>query len=212
MLWSFDDGDAGGGVFGEADFGAGFGVGADGLDAEAVGEDGVMANLIDAGGWKLEAGGVAAVFVADVDEGTHLVQGHEVLDAVGEMFGDVAGVVGEGFGGVAGLPAAFVFEGLGEVPVEERAVGLDVGGEELVDEAVVEVEALGVGRAGALREDARPGDGEAVGLEAEGLHELDVFFVAVVVVVGDVAGVSVVGLAGQCGRRCPRWRGRGRLR
>jgi hypothetical protein len=47
-----------------------------------------------------------------------------------------------------------------------------------------------------LRIDARPGDGEAVGLEAEGLHELHVFFVAVVVIVGDVAGVSLVGLAG----------------
>ena len=113
---------------------------------------------------------MAAVAVADVDEGTHLVEGHEVMDAVGEMFGDVAGVVGEGLGGVAGLPAAFVFEGLGEIPVEERAVGLDAGGEELVEHAVVEVETLGVGRAGALGEDARPCDGEAVGLEAEVLH------------------------------------------
>ena len=66
---------------------------------------------------------MAAVFVADVDEGAHLVEGHEVLDAVGEMLGDVAGVGGEGLGGVAGLPAAFVFEGLGEVPVEERDPG-----------------------------------------------------------------------------------------
>ena len=126
-----------------------------------------------------------------------------MLDAVGEMLGDVAGVGGEGFGGVAGLPAAFVFEGLGEVPVEERAVGLNVVCEEFVDEAVVEVEALGVGCAGALRIDARPGDGEAVGLEAEGLHELHVFFVAVVVIVGDVAGVSVVGLAGDVGEGVP---------
>ncbi len=78
-----------------------------------------------------------------------------------------------------------------------------LAGEELVDEAVVEVEALGVGCAGALREDARPGDGEAVGLEAEGLHESDVFFVAVVVIVGDVAGVAVVGLAGGVGEGVP---------
>src|ERR1700716_858087 len=147
-----------------------------------------MANLVDAGGWELEPRGVAAVFVADVDEGAHLVEGHEVIDAVGEMLGDVAGVGGEGFGGVAGLPAAFVFEGLGEVPMEEGAVGLDVVCEQLVDEAIVEVETLRVGCAGALRIDARPGYGEAVGLEAEGLHDLYVFFVAVVVIVGYVAG------------------------
>ena len=150
VLGSFDDGDAGAGVFCEADFGAGFGVGADGLHSEAVGEHGMMTNLIDAGRGKLEAGSMTSVAVADVDEGTHLVEGHEVLDAVGEMFGDVAGVVGEGLGGVARLPAALVFEGLGEIPVKEGAVGLDVGGEQLVDEAVVEVEALGVGCAGAL--------------------------------------------------------------
>ena len=203
VLGCFDDRDAGGGVFGEADFGAGLGVGADGLDSEAVGEHGVMADLVDAAGRELETGGVAAVAVADVDEGAHLVEGHEVLDAIGEMLGDVAGVGGEGFGGVAGLPAAFVFEGLGQIPVEEGAVGLNVVGEQFVDEAVVEVEALGVGCAGALRIDARPGDGEAVGLEAEGLHESDVFFVAMVVIVGDVAGVSVVGLAGGVGEGVP---------
>ena len=170
VFGGFDDGDAGAGVFGEADFGAGLGVGSDGLDAEPVGEDRVVADLIDLSGRKLEAGSVASVFVADVDEGTHLVHRHEVVDAVGEMFGDVAGVVGEGLGGVAGLPAAFVFEGLGQIPVEESAVGLDAVGEELVEHAVVEVETFGVGRACACGEDARPCDREAVGLEAEVLH------------------------------------------
>ena len=53
VLGGFDDRDGGGGVFGEADFGAGFGVGADGLNAEAVGENGVMADLIDAGGRRV---------------------------------------------------------------------------------------------------------------------------------------------------------------
>ena len=61
VLGGFDDGNAGAGVFGEADFGAGLGVGADGLHAEAVGEHGVMANLGDACGRELEAGRVAAV-------------------------------------------------------------------------------------------------------------------------------------------------------
>ena len=45
------------GVFGEADFGAGFGVGADGLDAEAVGEDGVVRDLGDLAAGETEAGG-----------------------------------------------------------------------------------------------------------------------------------------------------------
>ena len=63
---------------------------------------------------------------------------------------------------------------------------------------VVEVEALGVGGCPwcPCREDSRPRHGEAVGLEAEVFHKLDVFFVAVEVVVGYVAGVVVFDLAG----------------
>jgi hypothetical protein len=178
-------------------------VGADGLNAESVGKDGVVADLVDFVDGELEAGGMASGGVTEVDEGLHFVEGHEVLDAVGEVLRDVAGVVGEGLGGVARLPAAFVFEGLGEVPVEEGAVGLDVVGEEFVDEAAVEVDALGVGSAGASGEDARPADGETVGLEAHRFHEGDVLLVEMVVIVGDVAGVAVVGLAGSVGEGVP---------
>ena len=49
------------------------------------------------------------------------------------LLGDVASVFAEGFGGGAVLPAAFVLQGLGEIPVEEGAVGLNAGAEELVD-------------------------------------------------------------------------------
>src|ERR1700758_1550258 len=118
-----------------------------------------MADLIDFGRRKLKAGSGAAVGVS-ADKGRHLVEGHEVLDAVGEPFGDVAGVVGERFGGVAGSPATFVFEGLREIPVEERAIGLDACREKLVEHAIVEVEAFRIGCACASREDAWPRYGE----------------------------------------------------
>ena len=45
-------------------------------------------------------------------------------------------------------------------------------------------------------EDAGPGEGEAEGLDAEVAHERDVLRIAVVEVVGDVAGIAVGGLAG----------------
>ncbi len=78
--------------------------------------------------------------VADLDEGAELVDGEDVLDAVGQARGDVTGVVGEGFGGLAPLPAAeAVLQGLRQVPVVERGEGLYAVLEQLVDEAVVEV-------------------------------------------------------------------------
>ena len=71
-------------------------------------------------------------------------------------------------------PAAGVLERLRQIPVVERDEGLDAGLEQPVDEPVVEVEAGGVDLPAPGREDARPGDREAVGAEAEPLHQLDV--------------------------------------
>ena len=56
----------------------------------------------------------------------------------------------------------------------ERDERADAGGEQVVDETVVEVEACLVDAAASLRQDARPGDREAVRVEAELLHARDV--------------------------------------
>ena len=135
--------------------------GSDGGDGVAVGEKGVVVGLIEAFGVDLEAGGEYAGSVAVADEAGDLVDGEPVKDAVAEALDDGLGVAGEGVDGGADEPAALVFEGLGEVPVEECGPGGDAAGEEGVDEAVVEVEAGGVEGAGAVGEDAGPGVGTA---------------------------------------------------
>ena len=101
----FDDRHEDVGVFGQADLCAGLGVGADGLHAEAVREDAVMADLIDIRRRQFQAGRELAGPVAEVGEADEFVGREEMVDAVGELFGDIAGVVGEGFRGVARLPA-----------------------------------------------------------------------------------------------------------
>src|SRR5262249_5026455 len=73
----------------------------------------------------------------------------------------------------------------------------------LVDEAPVEVEALLIRLAGSLREDPRPRDREPVGVRADLAHQRDVFLVAVVVVVGDVAVLVVVDVSRRVGERVP---------
>src|SRR5205085_2042095 len=78
-----------------------------------------------------------------------------------------------------------------QVPVVEGGDGGDAGGEQRVHQPPVEVEAALVDGAGAARQHARPGDGEAVGGEAEVPHQRDVRLHAAVVVAGDVAGVAV---------------------
>jgi hypothetical protein len=70
----------------------------------------------------------------------------------------------------------------------------DARRQELLDETVVEGDALRVRLAGAFGKDARPGDREAVCRDAEGLQEGDVLRIPVVMVVGDVAVLVVLDL------------------
>ena len=62
-------------------------------------------------------------------------------------------------------------------------MGFNPSCQQVVDEATVEVQALLVDIPIPLRVDARPCDGHAESLDAEGLHELDVAHVPVVEVI-----------------------------
>ena len=81
--------------------------------------------------------------------------------------------------------------------MEEVREGPDARFQELVDEAVVEVEAGCVDGAGRARDDARPGDREAEGVEPELPHQRDVLRIAVVEVARDLAVVAGADLAGR---------------
>ena len=171
-----------------------------------------MPRLIEASGRQLQPRSVDADRIAQLEKGTELVDREDVLDAIGQSLRDVSGVVGERLRRVAIFPAAaVVLQHLRQVPVIERRKRLNAVGEQFVDQATVEVQAFRIRCAGPLRKDARPGDREAVGLDAERLHQLHVFLVAVVVVVGHVAVGVVDDLCRACARRCPRPTACGRL-
>src|SRR5580704_7943341 len=127
-----------------------------------------------------------------------------MMHAVGEMLGDVAGVVGEGFRRVARLPT--VGNCLRQIPVKHRDVRLDAVRAQFIDEAIVEVEPLWIRLAGAVGEYARPRDRQAKTFAAQTLQRLNVFFVEMIKIVGDIAGVAVVRLASCVRERVPdRW-------
>ena len=85
----------------------------------------------------------------------------------------------------------------------ERDPRPDAGGQQLVDEPGVEVDTRVVERTPSVGLDARPGDREAIGVDAELPHECDVVAVAVVVVAGDVARVAAEHLAGRVREAIP---------
>ena len=82
--------------------------------------------------------------------------------------------------------------------MEDGHIGGDAVGEQFINQPVVVVQPLRIRGAGPFREHARPGDGKAVRLYAERLHQLNILFVERVlrradqrdVVVGDGAGLS----------------------
>src|SRR4029079_4953473 len=108
----------------------------------------------------------------------------------------MAGVIRECFRSVAGLPAAdAVLQRLRQVPMVQRGIGLDAVRQELVDQAVIEVEALGIGRAGPIGKYPWPCDRKPIMFDAEIADQADVFPVAMVMLVGAVSGGIALDLA-----------------
>ena len=73
----------------------------------------------------------------------------------------------------------------------KRAQRLDAVGDQRVDQPLVKVEPGLVDPPGAFGKNAAPRDREAIGLEAELLHQRDVALHSVVMVAGHVAGVAL---------------------
>ena len=142
--------------------------------------------------------------VAEIHESPGFVDREDRFDAVAQACGHMARINSERLRGFARSPAADpVLERLGQVPVIQRRVRLDAVLEQFVDEAVVEVEALGIRRTRSFRKHPRPRDREPVGLGAEFPDQADVFLVAVVMFVGAVAGGAVLDLAGRVRKGVP---------
>ena len=106
---------------------------------------------------QFEAGRVDPPSVAEVHESPGLVDGEDRPDAVAQPLRHIGRIIAECLGRLAGAPAADpVLERLRQIPVIQRRIRLDALPEQFVDEAVVEVEALGVRRAAAFRKHPRP--------------------------------------------------------
>jgi hypothetical protein len=176
---------------------------ADGLHREPMAQHDIMVQLRQAFRAYLQAWGVQAVAVAQLGERAHLIHRHEVLAAAGKFACRVSGIVGEGLGRIAILPASAVLQRLRQIPVVERAEGLNASFEQSVHQPLIEVHALLVRRARAGREDARPGGGEAKALQAHRLHDRDVLWIAMVEVVRHIAGITLKGLARRMRKRIP---------
>ena len=111
------------------------------LDGEAVTEVEVVGGA-QRGDRVGPAGGVHPGAVTEEGAAPGLVERGPPLDAVADGVGDDPGVLGEPLGRGALGPAARVLQLLRQVPVVEGEGRLDAGGEQLVHQRPVEVQAL----------------------------------------------------------------------
>ena len=90
-------------------------------------------------------------------------------------------------------PVAVLEERQRRVEMMQRDERLDALGDALVDELVIVGDALLVHGADAIRDDARPGNGDADAVDAEGLAEAQILLVLMIEVAGRVAVIAAPG-------------------
>ena len=117
-------------------------------------------------------------------QGQHvlLVDGEPVFHPVAVVFKQNPAVIDKFIHRFPAAPASLFRQRRGQIEVEDGHKRLDAVLQAGVDQVAVKGDPLWIHFAHALGQDARPGNGEAVFLEAHFRHERNVFFVAVIVV------------------------------
>ena len=131
-----------------------------------------------------------ALGVPEERDDPRLVVGDPLRHDVAELLAHQRRVVGEALGGVARRPPAHRLAGARQVPVVERRHRLDPALEQTLDEPPVELDAAPVQLPPPVGLHPRPGDREAVRLEPQRRHQVEVAAPAVVVVARDLARVA----------------------
>src|SRR5579884_1778580 len=146
---------------------------------------------------------VPSLAVSNPGHHPRLVDGNPPMNPVTERTQDNRGKLAESLGCIARVPAAAVLEGLRQVPVMQGHVRFDGAFQQRVDQAVVKVKAFLIDCSSSVGKNSGPGDGKTVAVYAEPRHEVDVIEIAVVVVAGNLAGVTLKRLSRCAGEPVP---------
>mmetsp|Transcript_49640 Transcript_49640/g.156236 ORF Transcript_49640/g.156236 Transcript_49640/m.156236 type:complete len:332 (-) Transcript_49640:440-1435(-) len=175
------------------------------LDGPSVRQDHVVRHGVGLrGGVVLVARSVLTVGVAQHRCTPRLVDGAPVPDPVAKLFEAHDCIALEVIDHLFAKPATIlVLQDLRQVPMVDRHHGRDLAGDELVEQRPVELDRLGVDLAPPGGQQARPGDGEAVGRQAYLAHEFHILAEPVVVVAGHCTAFVVRDLARNLCKRIP---------
>ena len=166
----------------------------EGQHGPGVSEHHVVLALEGLGQMSFDAAREGALDVGVGGVGPDFVKGEPVGYLVGVLLKAEGGKVHKGVDGLAVEEVALLKEGQRRVKVMQRDKRLNVVLVALGEEIVVELDTLGVDLAGAVGEDATPGDGEADAVDTKLLAQLQIDGVLVVEVGGGIGGEAALGL------------------
>lgn len=100
-------------------------------------------------GWAAPSWSMSSGSISEPGEGVRLVEGNPVFDSVAEVLEAEIRIIDELLDDAGVQPSAvncvWVVEGLREIPMIKGDVGSDIGGEQGVDESVVESNTFRIG-------------------------------------------------------------------
>ncbi len=143
----------------------------------------------------VQARGVQAAAMPQVSCAPGLVQCHPPRHAVAQSPRDHLRVVREGVGCRAVTPATALLQRQRQIPVKQGGQGRNPVGEQRVHQSIIEVQPALVDGAGAFGDDARPRDGEAIGVQAQLGHQRHVLVHAPIVIGRHEARLAAMSLA-----------------
>src|SRR5579884_3301240 len=127
-----------------------------------------------------------------------------VVDAVSQPMRDDSHILGKGLGCLATTPTAdLVLQGLRQIPVIQGDERLNVCCQQSINQAVIKVESGRIDLSSASGQDTRPSNGEAIGLQVELTHELDVLLKAVIVIAGYQTTFIIEDITRRCTEAVP---------
>ena len=164
-----------------------FGMFADDRARAAVREQHMVRHHTDLTPSQLVAGRVRTVLVPVADKTLRLVERHPTRHAVRERVHHRARVTREPCGAFRIEPASAQIKRVGEIPVEKRDARFDARFEQSVHKPVIKRHPLGIHRAIPVGNHPRPRHGEAVGIQADLLHQRNILFPPAEVIASDLA-------------------------
>src|SRR6266852_4812323 len=113
------------------------------------------------------AGSVDTISIAEIGRTPGFILREPPVNAVSQATRHHLGIIFESISRIANEPSTTILQGHRQIPMIKRGKGTNASSEQGIDQAVVKIQAWFIDSTAALRQDARPGERETIGVQIE---------------------------------------------